>query len=256
MPSLSSLTRSLFSKTNQKKNDCYLIDLEETASLDNFDLTTPRLAFQYWPATVSDTKATNYQQREIPGGSLPLYQWISGGERLITFTAEFTTDVDLIGSQAPAAGNQLTSSDNQVVARLKAAGVDRRNADIRAAITWLRQYVYPSYPEGGAQGQQLTVAPRKLRLVMPGSGIGLMGMDTTNPDSVTVVMTQCDANIEQFFPSGLPRIATVSLSFAEVPQLNGTIKFPRRTAEITRTVEGRNNKTTGYKFQPKTINNE
>jgi hypothetical protein len=42
-------------------------------------------------------------------------------------------------------------------------------------------------------------------------------------------MTQCDITWEQFFPSGLPRIASVQLSFAEVAQSGGSVNLPAFT---------------------------
>jgi hypothetical protein len=54
----------------------------------------PRRRLQYFPETLTDSKAVNYQVKDIPGGSLPLYQWVSSGAREISFTAVWTTDVD------------------------------------------------------------------------------------------------------------------------------------------------------------------
>lgn len=256
MPSLSSLSSSFLTKVSQRKSDAYLIELDVEGSprLENGEVV--QLAFQYWPETLTDTKATNYQQKEIPGASLPLYQWINGGERLINFTAVFTTDVDLISAEPPP-GMFSRGNQNNIVERLKQAGVTRRNADLRAAFAWLRQYVYPEYKHGESGqvvgGKPLTLAPARLRLVMPNSGIGLAGMSTNTPDSVRVIMTQCDITVEGWFPNGLPRVATVDLAFGEIAQIGGTIAFPSRTDELHKEIRGDEGaSTTGYKFTPKT----
>ena len=50
-------------------------------------------------------------------------------------------------------------------------------------------------------------------------------------------MTQCDITYDAFFPSGLPRIATVSLAFAEIAQFGGVVHFPRRNTNMDDAVD-------------------
>lgn len=233
---IQSLAGSLTSYAGRKKTDAYLVELgsDDRPSVKNGKPIT--LAFQYFPDTVSDTKAINYQQKEIPGGSLPLYQWINGGERLISFTAFFSSDVDLVTASSPSGKiASLLGQGGNITDRLRSAGEARRNVDIRSAVAWLRRYMLPSYSsdqrEANTVGVPLTYSPSKLLLVLPGSGIGIAGGESAfsaSWDSVLCVMTQCDVNYEKFFPSGLPRIASVSLAFAQVPQLGGFVSFPRR----------------------------
>jgi hypothetical protein len=110
----------------------------------------------------------------------------------------------------------------------------------------------PSYREyDQAVGGEITRAPPKLRLVLPRSGIGLAGGSTTTPDSVRCIMTQCDVTYEQFFPNGLPRVATVALGFAEVAQVGGTIQFPGRSKALRDEILGGGRASTGYNFIPK-----
>jgi hypothetical protein len=233
----------------------------------NVDAGKPvKLAFQYFPDTINDSKAVNYQQKEIAGGSLPLYQWIAGGERLITFTAIFTSDVDLVTAEAPTGliAKAVGTAGQGIRERLQSAGESRRNVDIRSAIVWLRRYMFPTYVKDESNGTKvgvpLTYAPSKLMLVMPGSGIGLAGGEsaaTTSMDAVLCVMTQCDVTYEKFFPSGLPRIASVSLGFAQIPQLGGHISFPHRGAVMDAGIvyggEGPNS-FFGYNLLPRTKN--
>lgn len=217
MAGLASLAASMGSKVSTKTKGAFLIGLKEDGSVGG------STRFQYFPETLADSKNVNYQQKEVPGGSLPLYQWISSGERVISFTAVFTSDVDLL-----AGGAENTESENgravgAIHGRLKSQGQLGRNADIRSAIVWLRQYLFPTYKD------DKTFAPPHVSLFIPGSGIGAAGGALTlasGPDTMKAVMTQCEVSYDSFFPSGLPRIATVQLSFAQIGQAGGLVTFP------------------------------
>jgi len=250
MPTVSSLAESLNAQIDARTSDCALIELggDDSPTGDN-------QVFQYYPETISDTKAVNYQQKEIFGGSLPLYQFITGGERLISFTVTFTCDVDLLNAVDQSASTELYQ-------RLKNAGQERRNVDIRSAIMWLRGYMLPSYQDTSIQAQindttggtQLTLAPRKLVLSMPGTGIGYAGGDDrlAGADSVVCIMTQCDVTYEALFPSGLPRAATVQLAFAQIAQVKGAIQFPERSKFFDSVRKGGEpGRFFGYSFPPK-----
>lgn len=226
MPTLSSLAKSLHGQIDGRTSDCCLIELDRNDS----PVRGSSLVFQYYPDTIQDTKAVNYQQKEIFGGSLPLYQWVASGERLISFTATFTCDVDLLDGSS-----QLERTELYV--RLKSAGHERRNIDIRSAILWLRQFQLPTYGNDenlAIQGKPLTFAPSKLLLSMPGTGIGLSGGEDriSGPNTILCIMTQCDVTYEALFASGLPRIATVQLAFAQVAQHRGGVTFPSRSSSF------------------------
>lgn len=170
---------------------------------------------QYFPDTVQDTKGVNWSPKDIPGASLPLYQWTSSGERSLSFTSIFTTDVDL-----------SVNPDATTEPRTK-----QRNVDIRSAVLWLRSFLLPSYSttndKYGAAG--LTRAPAKLLLTIQNSGIGWAGGPNYalgDPDTIVAIMTECSVEWTAFFPSGLPRIASVGLAFAQVAQFRGMVKFP------------------------------
>lgn len=45
------------------------------------------------PESLTETKAANWIQHNIPGQSDPLMQWISGSARTVTFTAKITLDI-------------------------------------------------------------------------------------------------------------------------------------------------------------------
>lgn len=244
MPSLSSLASSLGSSTIGERTSHVAIQEYD----ENDDQTGPALRFQYFPETISDSKAVNWSPKEIPGGSLPIYQWISSGERAISFTAVFSTDVDFsIEGQGPSESAALWE-------RLKQAGEGARNVDIRSAILWLRRFTMPRYVIDSAVqvGTPLTRAPRKLQLHMPGSGIGLAhgGLSGLHDgqDFITAIMTGCEVTWVQFFPSGFPRIATVGLSFAQIAQFKGMISFSSPTPDIDATVYSTNGSQKVYQY--------
>jgi hypothetical protein len=250
MPTVSSLATTLNAQIDARTSDCCLLELggDDSPTGDN-------QVFQYYPETISDTKAVNYQQKEIFGGSLPLYQFITSGERLISFSVTFTCDVDLLNANDQSASTELYQ-------RLKNAGQERRNVDIRAAIMWLRGYMLPSYQDTSIQAQlndttggtQLTLAPKKLVLSMPGTGIGYAGGDDRlcGPDSIICLMTQCDVTLEALFPSGLPRAATVQLAFAQIGQVKGAVSFPERSKFFDSVRKGGEpGRIFGYNFPPK-----
>jgi hypothetical protein len=251
VPTVSSLAKSLNAQVDARTSDCCLIELGPDDS--PISGSGGSLVFQYYPESVTDTKAVNYQQKEIFGASLPLYQYIGSGERLISFTAQFTCDVDLLNTPDSTGATDLYQ-------RLKNAGQERRNIDIRAAVMWLRQYVLPSYQDNTIENQlnqdsggtQLTMAPRKLILCMPGTGIGFAGGDDglSGQDSVPCLMTQCDVTYEALFPSGLPRAASIQLAFGQIGQLKGAVTFPSRTKFYDDVRQGRG-VTLGYNLPPK-----
>ena len=222
MPSLLGLNKALFSQIDERRADVALYELHEK---DDAIVGSP-LAFQYFPETLTDSKAINFQQKEIPGASLPLYQWVSSGERLISFTATFTADVDVID-----------------VPDAREGQFARRNLDIRSAILWLRRFLMPRYlsvrataGDGSPVTRSRTYPPRKARLYIPNSGIGLAGGGRSSADvsddAITCVMTQCEVTYNGFFPSGLPQMVEVSLSFAQVPQLGGYVFFPGASEDV------------------------
>lgn len=225
MPGLLSLSQSAISNLGKASSIAAIYEYDK-----NGNLGSSGFQFQYFPETITDTKAVNYQVRDIPGGSLPLYQWISSGERVISFMAYFTSDVDL----AAAGSSKLTASPPSNFKDLRAQGLANRNVDVRSALVALRRYLFPTYqPSGATPGTPLAVSPTTLNLMFTGTGLGLLGgISGSEPetqaviDTVTCVMTQCDITIEALFPSGLIRVASVQLAFAQIAQLGGQVAFP------------------------------
>jgi len=209
-------------------------------------LTGERKSFQYFPETVNDTRATNYQTKVIPGLSHPLYQWTSSGAREITFQVIFTRDRALSDDEKKSLNSSSTSSkraivtddifnkqdlkNNRDVSLSSAAtfgrSTDLRNVDIPSAVAWLRSFTYPEYSQDG-NGQnsgtpQRPYPPRKLILGLPGTRINY-GVPSLPPSEVYCIMLGCPVTYTSFFADGTPRVARVDLSFAEIIQVAGGV---------------------------------
>lgn len=209
------LSSSLKNKLNERKKSVLLYKTDAAGILQ----LSSGFRFQYFPETLTDTKAINYSPREALGGNLPIYQWINGGERSISFTALFTTDLE------PGEGSTDEVEQYTHLQNLDSKGLGLRNVDIKGALAYLRSCMMPTYET------DKVIAPPVLLLEIPGSGIGVYGghssPNDTKLDSVWCLMTQCDVEFRQFFPqSGLPRIAVATLAFAQVGQAAGGIEFP------------------------------
>ena len=185
---------------------------------------TKGIALQYWPESISDTRESVWNPRYVPGGSHPIYQWTHGGERRISFTTVFTTDtapdqLGIGGNPLGQSGDPYGAMQDQPLSGIKKG---TRDLDIRAAIGWLRYFTYPLYP---AKTDIRAFEPPKIELHMPNSGIAIDG-----GDAILCLMTRCDVTYEDFFPSGMPRIAEVSLEFAETVQQGKRVAFQSRSS--------------------------
>jgi len=250
MATLGTLAAGIKSVSATRLSEVYITELDS----DDLPLVAggaPKYRrLQYFPDSISDTKQVTYQPKEVPGGSLPIYQFVGAGERNISFTAYFTTDVDHLVAQqsldfdasggasfgdqtlpigASTRQRSIESAVEGMQARLKASGVQGRNPFIPSALVWLRSFMFPRYGENAEVGVPITEPPHKLMLHITGSEIerfGGEGSFSAGGGGILCVMTQCDINIEAFFPSGNIRIASVGLAFSEVPQRGGVIRFP------------------------------
>lgn len=193
-------------------------------------------SFQYFPSSLSDSQATNYQTKVIPGLSHPLYQWTSGGARGIAFEAIFTRDRTYSDSEQDAIDKGTTERGSASADAVSSQSVgsfflgiannsDSRNVDIPSAVAWLRSFLLPEYSSDGRTFPGIPQRPRpppKLILGMPGMRLN-WGVPTLPASEIYVIMTGCEVNYEGFFHDGTPRMAKVALSFAEIIQVGGKI---------------------------------
>jgi hypothetical protein len=190
-------------------------------------------AFQYYPDTITDSKSVEYATKNIIGSSHPLYQWVHGSPRTISFDAIFSSDFStkpLDGGTELTSMNSVIESASSVVKNpvgtmvgsiKKSMGISDE-MDVAAGIAWLRSKTYPMYT------QKVAVAPPKLLLWLENSGITSFVDPAHEVDVVPVIMTTCDVTYESFFRNGVPRLATVRLSFSEIIQYGNSWKYVSR----------------------------
>jgi len=170
----------------------------------NIDTTWLR-AFQFWPPSIADNYSPNWSNKTIPGGSVPLYQFIAMGEHTISFTATFARD--LAGEFGPAPG-QLTENKHDV--------------DIEAAIAYLRSLSTPTYDTK----KQFVLPPPLIYLTIPYNAIA---PSEGIADEMLCIMTQCDVERKRWFPDGTTRLAEATLQFNEVAQRPKATQWYGRT---------------------------
>lgn len=152
--------------------------------------------FQYWPTQIQDSYEVEWASKMIPGGSHPLYQYVGGSGRTISFDALFTsevTDTGLPSILLPSA---------------------RYTVDVAAAVASLRGLQYPTYGSGNNSGASkgLVTPPPRLRLCFPGTNIG------ADTDGVLCFLKTARVTYESCFPNGQPRSVMIQLEFIETVQ--------------------------------------
>jgi len=161
------------------------------------------LFFQYWPGSLSDDYGVEYAEHSIPGGSHPVYQWVGGRGRTITFEAIFTAELNL--------ANDLDGGTN-ITANTTFTSVPSApfTVNVSAALSKIRSWMMPKYSEGGRLGE--TEPPKILTLVFPNTKLG------GSSDLIRVILKSAPITIESWFPNGEIRVATVTLTFSEIVQ--------------------------------------
>lgn len=176
-------------------------------------------AMQWFPESLSDNKAVDWEQKVVPGGSHPFYTFTGGGERTISVTVQFSCDHD------PTFDSGVLDMGD---------GKPGRSTDIRAEIQYLRQFMYAAYSK--SKGKRVTPPPMA-SLTISNLGWGCSGTGPANSkfaaeDTVYSLMTGCDVTYPRLFPSGHPRIAEVSLTFAEIVQYDRLVRFIGRNPDV------------------------
>lgn len=185
-------------------------------------------AFQYFPEKISDSKGVEYASRTVPGGSHPIYTFISGGERTLSFDVIFANDKNpepptLTGLFSGKAAFDASSNARQ--------DVSEGTSSIPEAIKWLRSFLYPEF---GITNDAISAPPLAM-FYLPNSGI----VGTGNvPDSIIGILTQANVSYEVFHRNGAPRLVVISVELKEVAQISKTWQWQTREellgAEINR----------------------
>ncbi len=181
----------------------YLIPYDK----DGVPLKDKKRSFQFWPSEINDSGDPNYSARNIPGGSVPFYQWVNNADSVISFDVSFTRD--LIGRID---GRNIEES--------------KYNVDVAAAVSWLKSLKMPNYRQGDIHVEP----PYTLKLVTPGMNVWFNGNQYAN-----VLMAQCSVTYKDWMrdpDDGSKSIlvsANVSLSFNQTIQGQRSLKFPGRS---------------------------
>lgn len=180
-------------------------------ALDNAylsDLTTAEvLTFGYIPEEISDTKAANYAQIDVPGRSEPVFGYINSGPREIGLHLKFIAGIGQTKFAAPSSEGSIPDS----------GFLDDNTLAVIYKTRWLQSLTYPDY-----SSSDYTLPPHKVLL-----SIGLLIKSECIVNSVNVIYKgPYDGNL-------LPFIAEVDLSLYEVnqvPQGTSDIRLPKAIA--------------------------
>lgn len=170
-------------------------------------------AFQYFPETISDTKAADWVRKNVPGGSHPILSFINGGERTISFSIVFTQE------ENPEEVSTLSSLLTGKFELFKDSTRKDTEKNIAGAISYLRAFTYPDYI------QNVSKPPPFAIVYLPNSGIT---SQAGFADSIVGAMMQCDVTYEKFHRNGAPRYVAMQLSFIEVVQTSQHWQFVGR----------------------------
>lgn len=210
------------------------------------------------PESITETKAANWIQHNIPGQSDPLLQWVSGSSRTVTFTAKVTLDLvenftidssgdsniwsleiepelsqirDVTGSYNSAILDQLYN----VSARIFGSEQDPSTQVNQSTGTRWKQSIQPQLdfyrgllvPRTGSLRNQLRTPPL-VRLYM-GTILGAASF-SANQD---FILASYNFNILQTTPELLPTMADVTFTFMEYVDKSKSIT-PQETPSVTK----------------------
>jgi len=145
------------------------------------------LECQFFPEEFTDNREVNFITKTPLKASRPVYGWLMGTERTISFSIVLIQEV----------------KNYQFISPKKFS----RTVDIRYVIRWLRRLIYPAV----LPNKETIYPPPLLRLYIPNLQIGY----EDNPNMLYVFMTGCDVEYEDLYPDNTPRIAVVNVSFVE-----------------------------------------
>jgi len=215
------------------------------------------LSLQYFPESISMDRAVDYATKHPIGGSHPLYQWIHGSERTLSFDAIFTAEVDAWKNQDTSIVSTVEDIGNKIGSFLKnpltsALSLGRSDdhgpthVDVASAVSWLMSKTYPLYEK-----KMSVKPPPKLAIYMPNSGIQTYINGLPIDDTFYCLMTRCSPKYVSFFRSGAPRVVEIGLSFVEIVQVGNKWGFVSRDTFIyNNKVAEDYNKTNGKSIKP------
>lgn len=210
--------------------------LLRVGSQGTIEYNNTKAGFLLNPSAVSESISTNWAAHSVPGQSSPVYQWISGNPRTLTFEALVTKDtsyadydttestgplgqllntaINAIGNQAAAlSGVNLPLGDlvGKFLSNNDAAGEE---LSIVTYLNYYRSLLYPTYSsEFSLEQSPPLVILDYGRAVAP----KLAGADKISAKHTVWVVTELKINITKSLPNLTPMEATVNFTLVEYP---------------------------------------
>ena len=186
------------------------IEAQDTKGLHK----TKYVTLQYWPESISDSKSSNFANIELPGQSQPLYHFIGGGPRTVSFSCYMYRE-----RQEEVSGSETVLGKSSQGAQF--------SKDIGAYVSLLRSYMYPRMNKTAG----IMMPPTRLKIFFGGEGRGKMstgakfqGVDGDD-NVLDCIMESMNVNYIKFFPNGIPRIATLDFSFNQIIQVGNDVTY-------------------------------
>jgi len=147
-------------------NKVVVARVDSDGSVDENSLVTGQLLLN--PESIDDEKTSNWVANQIPGQSDPVYQWVSGGPRVVSFDALMTLDTSEFLNTPPSPFGKLADKAINAVGAIASnfLGVtvtastftdsfsgpdtsqDGLDLSISDSLDYFRSLMYPKY-EGG-----------------------------------------------------------------------------------------------------------
>lgn len=183
------------------------------------------------PENIEDTKSSNWVANPIPGQSDPIYQWVSGGPRLLSFdalvtkdTAEFLNPKDdplagLIDNAVNAVGSIASNflginlpAIGDIFSSLNSQDAEGNQLSIEPQLNYYRSLMYPTYSENG----RLVTSPPIIAILNGGSistSNTAPGITTISENTDLWVLLELKISITKQLPNLTPMEAIVSFRF-------------------------------------------
>lgn len=198
------------------------------------------------PSSWSESKSTNWVQQNVPGNSDPIMQWVSGGARVVTFSALVTADTSRFvagtttaNSAEPSTLDKAASYFGGIAAAFSKVNVPNprvpsgeksSDLDISSYLNYYRSLIYPVYDDPN-NPKKLTQSP-PLVVLFAGNAITRYpyGNRITTKHDVWVV-TNLEINITKQLPNLAPMEATVNFQLTQynIKSFGRERFFPDRT---------------------------
>ena len=183
------------------------------------------------PESIDDEKTSNWVANQIPGQADPIFQWTSGGPRVVSFDALITKDtsdflnippspwgkladkaINAVGAIASNfLGVTVTASTFTDVFSSGATGEDGNDLSIEDNLNYFRSLMYPTYEAG-----RLATSPPVVVLYI-GSTLSTAksdpDTDKINSDTDLWVLLDLKIKITKQLPNLAPMEAVVSFRF-------------------------------------------